>query len=143
VSGVLWPSFAAFFSSLRSPSPSLLCALVVVRVENVRDELVKEANTHWLAQLQQWALSEDRDVRLPTVVVLTNLIRDDLMRLQVIQTIGFDTISNMSNLVDVEVQHAIENLFYFMLEKNKPTVEDSLVLPDFVMGDSFQIRVRD
>eukprot|EP00013_Stygamoeba_regulata_P005723 CAMPEP_0177642360 /NCGR_PEP_ID=MMETSP0447-20121125/7543_1 /TAXON_ID=0 /ORGANISM="Stygamoeba regulata, Strain BSH-02190019" /LENGTH=429 /DNA_ID=CAMNT_0019144509 /DNA_START=55 /DNA_END=1344 /DNA_ORIENTATION=- len=119
--------------------PSLAHTLALLSEEqNVRVEL--KSNAGWLEQLRRWALSSNREVRLPTVVVLTNLIRDESMSLQVIQTIGFDTISNMSNLVDVEVQHAIENLFYYMLEKNEPLADDSLVVPDFVLGDDFQIR---
>eukprot|EP00029_Vermamoeba_vermiformis_P001086 TRINITY_DN11255_c0_g1_i1.p1 TRINITY_DN11255_c0_g1~~TRINITY_DN11255_c0_g1_i1.p1 ORF type:complete len:391 (-),score=35.97 TRINITY_DN11255_c0_g1_i1:53-1225(-) len=99
--------------------------------EDLRKIIVAQG---WLEQLRYWGESENKQVRLQAIQVLSNLVLYESIVVQLLEQQGLELILAMGELVDIDIQHAVERVI------NQLKTPDVLWVPrEYKLDDNFDL----
>jgi hypothetical protein len=99
--------------------------------EDLRKIIVAQG---WLEQLRYWGESSNKQVRLQAIQVLGNLVKDESIVVQLLEQQGLELILAMGELVDIDIQHAVERVI------NQLKTPDILWVPrEYKLDDNFDL----
>jgi len=75
-----------------------------------KDHKKKLIDEGWLLILQSWANSNNKELRLATINALNDLLGEETIAVRIFQDYGTDLFVELSEIADIEVIQATENL---------------------------------
>lgn len=93
----------------------------------------------WLNRFIQWLSVKDKLLRMSTATILVNLLEKDELGMQVIQHLGTEVYYSLADIVDMDVQHTVEQLFSRSLHQSISTMPSDSFYVD-VTADAFWKR---